>query len=104
MPETNVHFSAEFTKTDDIELTNANLGKLEIKGFQFFPSFKNNIYSYSLVINESIDKLNIFTEAENENAKIEIIGNENLKEGNNLIKIIVTAENEETTKEYKINV
>ena len=81
------------TKTDDIEITNADLKSLSIKGFSFYPSFKPSIYSYNLIIDESISKLDIQLETENEGATFEIIGNENLKEGENLIKIIVTAQN-----------
>ncbi len=81
------------TKTDDVEITNADLKSLSIKGFSFYPSFKPNIYSYNLMIDESISKLDIQIETENEEATVQIVGNENLKEGDNLIKIIVTARN-----------
>ena len=42
---------------------------------------------------EKIDtkKLNILAKPENEKSKIEIVGNSNLKEGENIIKIKVTA-------------
>ena len=96
-------YSIHVTKTDDTEITNANLKSLSIKGFNFYPSFKPNIYNYNLIINESISKLEINVETENEQATYEIIGNENLTEGENLIKIIVKAPNDITTKEYKLN-
>ena len=91
------------TKTDDIEITNANLKSITIKGFSIYPAFKSNIYNYNLLINENITKLQITAEAEFEGATVEIIGNENLKEGDNLIKIKVTAQNGLTVREYKIN-
>ena len=50
-----------------------------------------------------IKKLNITAKPENEKSKIEIMGNENLKEGDNFIKVIVTAEDGKTIKTYKIN-
>lgn len=50
-----------------------------------------------------IQKLNILAKPENEKSKIEIVGNSNLKEGENIIKIIVTAEDGTTTRTYKIN-
>jgi len=92
------------TKTDDAELANANLKNLSVKGFNFYPSFKNNIYGYTLTINENVSQLEIIVEPENEAATYEIIGNENLNEGDNLIKVIVTAQDGETKREYKINV
>lgn len=91
------------TKTDDIEGTNANLKSLDVKGWSFYPQFKPNIYSYSLTINEKISKLDITAETENDEATFEIVGNENLQEGENIIKIIVTARDGETSREYKIN-
>lgn len=92
------------TKTLNEEAMNARLKSLIIQGFNIYPSFKNNIYNYNLNINEEISKLDIFVETENEKATFVIEGNENLKNGENLIKIVVTAENGETINEYKINV
>lgn len=91
------------TKVDNIELANAELEKIEIEGFNLYPSFKSNIYSYNLNINQDISNLNITAIPQNEKATIEIEGNENLHEGENIIKINVTAANEETTRTYKIN-
>ena len=91
------------TKTDDVDGTNANLKTLTIDKFKFYPKFKPTIYYYSLTINEMISKLDMLVETENEEARYEIVGNDNLKEGDNLIKIIVTAKNGEAKREYKIN-
>ena len=92
------------TKTDDVDMVNANLKSLSVKGFNFYPSFKNNIYNYNLTINEKISQLEITVEPEIEEATYEIIGNENLVEGDNLIKIIVTAKDGAAKREYKLNV
>lgn len=92
------------TKTDNIELMDARLKSLSIKGFSFYPSFKPNIYNYNLIINEEISKLDISAEVEIEGATFEITGNENLTDGDNLIKVVVIAKDGETKREYKINV
>lgn len=97
-------YKINVTKTDDIEHINANLKELNVKNYNLYPSFKPSIYNYSLNITEKIDKLEIIAEAENENAQIKIEGNEKLKEGENIIKVIVTAEDGQTSREYKINV
>src|SRR5699024_7329037 len=52
-------------------------------------------------INNGVDSLNITYELEDENSSVEIIGNEDLKVGENEITIKVTAENGEV-QEYKI--
>lgn len=97
-------YTINITKTNDLEKVNATLKSLSVKGFNFYPSFKTNIYNYNLTVNEKLNQLEILAETEIEGATYEIIGNENLTEGNNLIKIIVTAKDGETKREYKINV
>ena len=91
------------TKIDNAKMANANLKTLEVENFSIYPDFKRNIYNYNLTINKDIKKLNITAKPENEKSKIEIMGNENLKEGDNFIKVIVTAEDGKTTKTYKIS-
>lgn len=91
------------TKTSNEQAMNAKLKSLIVQGFNIYPSFQGNIYNYNLNINEAIAKLEISVETENEKATFIIEGNEDLQEGENLIKIIVTAENGETVSEYKLN-
>ena len=97
-------YTINVTKTDDVDMVNANLKNLSVKGFNFYPSFKNNIYNYNLTINEKVSQLEITVEPEIEEATYKIIGNENLVEGDNLIKIIVTAKDGTAKREYKLNV
>lgn len=97
-------YTIKVTKTNDIELLNAKLKTLTIQNFNIYPSFKPNIYNYNLTIIEKIENLEVIVETENENAKFEITGNTGLQEGENIIKITVTAEDGVTIREYKINV
>lgn len=92
------------TKTSNEQAMNAKLKSLIIQGFNIYPSFQGNIYNYNLNVNEEITKLEILAETENENATYKIEGNKNLQEGDNVVKIIVTAEDGETTSEYKLNI
>lgn len=91
------------TKVDDVEKANAELKSLEIVNYDLYPKFKTNIYNYNLNIQEDIQTLEIKAEAEKENAKVDVLGNSNLQEGENIIKIQVTAEDGETIRTYKIN-
>ena len=97
-------YMVKVTKTLQEETMNTRLKLLIVRGFNIYPSFQNNIYNYNLNIREKISKLEILAETENEKATFVIEGNENLKDGENLVKIIVTAEDGVTTNEYKINV
>lgn len=91
------------TKIDNVELANAELENLEIEGYSLYPSFKSNIYSYNLNINQNITSLNITSTPQREKATVVIEGNTNLQKGENVIKIIVTAEDNTTIRTYKIN-
>ena len=79
-----------------------NLNKLRINQEGILPSFDKDIYDYYLTINEDIDSLEIEAIPENSNSKIEIVGNENLNEGENTIFIKVISDSEETV--YTIQV
>ena len=89
---------------DNVEASNTNLETLAIENVLLYPVFDNNITNYDTEVSKDVEKLNILAIPENENAKTEIIGNNNLKEGKNLIKVIITAQDGITKKEININV
>lgn len=68
------------------------------------PEFKTDVYEYTIELKEDLTEIPLTAIANRENAKIEIEGNEDLKEGENLITITVTDEETEETVEYKITV
>ena len=92
------------TKTNNVEKANTNLETLAIENTLFYPNFQNDITSYTAEISEEIQNLNILAIPENENANVSIYGNDNLNEGNNIVKITVTAPNRYTKKEITINI
>lgn len=68
------------------------------------PNFDKNIKEYYLIVDEDIQNLDVTAIAANKNAKVDVSGNENLKEGLNEIKISVTSENGANTSDYIVNV
>lgn len=79
------------------------LSELSIPGINLNPEFQTDIYEYNIELKEDLDKLDFSTLlATSVGAEIEIIGNENLQEGENIITIIVKGENEEETVTYQI--
>lgn len=82
---------------------NTNLEILAVENALINPTFDSNIVNYDVEVSNETNSLNIFAVPENENAKVEIMGNEELKEGENLIKITVTGENGVSKKIYQIN-
>lgn len=77
---------------------NNNLVSLEIEDHNI--DFNKDTYDYEVTTN--LDSLEIKALAEDEKAKIDIIGNENLENGSKII-VRVTAE-DGSTKEYNINI
>lgn len=77
--------------------------RLNVEGI--VPDFETDIYDYSLTLPEQLKEIKdieVQTIAENENAKIEVSGNNNLKDGLNIINVVVT--NQGKSQEYKIKV
>ncbi|MBR2704597.1 MAG: cadherin-like beta sandwich domain-containing protein [Clostridia bacterium] len=86
----------EQKKSDD-----KTLKSLSIEGLELNPAFDAEITDYAVTLDKDLDKLDIKAEATSEKAKVEITGNEELKDGDNVIKITVTAE-DGTTRLYSI--
>lgn len=78
------------------------LSELKIEGLELNPKFQTDIYEYNIELKKDLEKLNITTLATKENSNIEITGNENLQEGENIITIIVKGENDAETVAYQI--
>ena len=83
--------------------TNKNLSSLKVTPSGLTPEFDANTTQYTMTVGSNIDKLDIEAIAEDEKAKVEITGNEELKLGDNIIKIAVTAE-DGTVRTYMITV
>lgn len=91
------------TKAEDTKKANALLNSLVIEGYELSPEFSSEVFEYNIgKINSDVEKLNILTFTASDKAKVEIQGNEILNEGENSIKIVVTAEDGNTIKEYII--
>ena len=87
-------------KTSNPELANAYLDSMAIEGFNI--DFDKGVFEYNLGnVSPSMTNLNITAYTEYKNASFVIEGNE-LKEGDNTVKVIVTAANKSTKLEYLI--
>ncbi len=89
---------AESKKLSD----NNKLTSLITEGVTLYPEFDPDITAYNAEIKGEISKININPIAQDLNAKIEIIGNEQLNYGLNIITISVTSEIG-NVKQYTIN-
>ena len=87
---------------DDYEYSDDNnLSSLTIEGFDI--NFDASVTEYSVSVPNDTKKVKIGASANDGNASVSGIGDYDVKEGNNEIKIVVTAENGDT-KTYTINV
>jgi hypothetical protein len=71
----------------------------------FTPEFLSDVFEYQINLDENlsdITKLDIEAIASQDDCKVEIAGNENLQEGENIITITLTSKDGETIVTYKI--
>lgn len=100
--ETN-NFDVSNNANENIDIANTNLETLAIENVLLYPPFDTNITHYDVEVSNETSKLNILAIPENEMASVQITGNGDLKEGENLIKITVIAQNGVAKKVFEIN-
>ena len=82
--------------------SNANLKTLAIEGVELTPAFSADVTEYSIKLeNFEATDINVTAEAEDEKSVVKLVGNTDLKVGENIITVTVTAE-DGTTKIYTI--
>lgn len=87
------------TNTDE---NNAYLKIMRTNQEGIIPNFNKEIFEYYITTNQEINKLEITAIPENNNSKVEIIGNDNFVQGENVVQIKVTSQNGQNTNTYKI--
>ena len=83
--------------------SNNNLNKLDVLNGTITPNYSNEELNYNVVIPYEEDQLDLDIELEDDNASYSIIGNSNLKVGNNLVQVLVTSESGQI-RTIKLNV
>lgn len=78
------------------------LSTLSIKGLKLKPSFKTETYEYTVELEEDLNTLEIVAKSNSEDATIEIVGNEDLKQGENVITILVKSAETNEIATYQI--
>ena len=86
----------------DANKANANLKSLKVENYDLAPLFEKNTIDYALEYPKDLQKLNVEAVPEDENAKIEIIGNEKLTNKFQKIEVKVVAVDKQTVKKYYI--
>lgn len=99
-----IFFVGLTNSVQSVDEDNAFLKIMRINKEGIEPDFEKEITEYYIVIDENIENLEITAISENPEATVEILGNNNLVNGINNIKIIVKSKNETNVKTYNINV
>ena len=97
-------YTIHVSKTDNFELANTNLEILAIENALLNPPFDTSNTNYEIEVSNQTESLNIFAIPENEKATVQIMGKDNLKQGNNIVTVLVNAQDGFTQRIYKINV
>lgn len=100
----NNNYIIHVTKTANLELANTNLEMLAIENALLDPPFAVFETNYKAEVSQETENLNLLAIPENEQATVVVTGKENLKEGHNLVSVLVTAPNGFTKKKYEIDV
>lgn len=80
----------------------ADLKNISIKGITLTPNFSSDVYEYKVDVDGNVSNLEIETEYDNTNVSIDIVGNENLQEGENVITLLVYNEKTKQNSTYQI--
>lgn len=93
-------YTINVTKLADVGV---KLSELSVENYTLSPEFSSDVFEYTLNITDtSITNLTINAKSDEENVDIEIVGNNELKLGKNIITILVTSEADNLTTTYQI--
>lgn len=84
------------------ETTNSDLTKLEIAGFTLTPKFSPDVFEYNLKVNEDVTNLDIEAQGANSDVNVEVVGNTDLQDGENVVTIMVYNKKTDKTTTYQI--
>lgn len=102
-PNANTTTNKNNASTTTTKSSNANLKNMILSVEGLTPAFSKNITSYSLNVGENVDTIKVNASVEHSRATYSVLGNTGLKDGENVVKVKVTAE-DGTVKTYTINV
>jgi len=93
-------------ETTDGETTSSGegLSSLKIGDLELSPAFSTNVYEYTAKYIGEGKELNVDAVATNSDYTVEITGNDNLQEGENIVTILVTAANGDNVATYQVTV
>lgn len=86
------------------EATGEGLSSLTIGNLELSPTFSTDVYEYTAKYIGEEKELDVNATATNTDYTVEVIGNDNLQEGENTVTIVVTDEDGENVATYQVTV
>ena len=92
------------TKNTSSEMPNSkDLIELGLKGYEITPKFSPDIYSYKAFINADISEVEVVAKEASDKVEVEVVGNKDLINGENLITIFVYNKDTKQNSTYQID-
>ena len=79
-----------------------DLTELELKGYEITPKFSPDVYSYKAFINADISEVEVVAKEASDKVEVEVVGNKDLINGENLITIFVYNKDTKQNSTYQI--
>ena len=86
------------------QVASLGLSTLTIDGIDMENVFSPTTYEYTIEVNQDVTQLDITAEANEEGATVEIVGNQDFQEGENIVSIIVKSADGEETVTYQLTI
>lgn len=96
-PTTPTNPATPAAKSNNASLSNLVISPVDFKGFK-----ASKTTGYSVTVENDVTEVGVKATAQHSKAKVEISGNKNLKVGENIVSVTVTAEDGKTKKTYKV--
>ena len=96
--------SGEEIKDSETASSGEGLSSLKIGDLELSPTFSTNVYEYTAKYIGEGTELNVDAVATNTDYTVEITGNDNLQEGENIVTILVTDANGDNVATYQVTV
>lgn len=101
--EPSVETPKDDEQTPSKKSNNTKLSSLKVYPGTLSPEFSANVRKYTIQVDSDVDELTISATTKNSKATFYVTGNTDLQEGENTVKVVVTAE-DGTTNSYTITV
>ena len=96
--------SGEEIKHNETASSGEGLSSLKIGDLDLSPAFSTNVYEYTVKYIGEGKELNVDAVATNSDYIVEVTGNDNLQEGENVVTILVTDDNGDNVATYQVTV